>query len=272
MTNQEIDQLVFRGQRQSLLRFLVKSPLSSLSSFLCVVALLLILFTVLAHDYVMAGGTFCLFAVYVAAVARKHVKSFGRYRGTHFWDFLADEGISGRPVEAATARLIRTVARIQRLPRGLEMLPMRQAVRLIETYQLQQLELRRLNARSHEWRTLRRTLSEKLAQLRGIGEDHREGQNRLAEIDVQCESLHRLQQPIEDSCTRLELIVISVEKAVLSRQLRAEIGTLNEGVTGSDAPTEPAFEAQSLEEIERQIGREIETYLRLERETDEYLR
>ena len=66
--------------------------------------------------------------------------------------------------------------------------------------------------------------------------------------------------------------MISVQKAAQARQLHRELSNINARLPQKAEAIESAFEPESLEDIERQIGREIETYLRLERETEEHLR
>lgn len=109
-------------------------------------------------------------------------------------------------------------------------------------------------------------------QLRELGEDYPQGARNLEQINGDLAALGRVHGQIHASCTRLEAIVIGVQKAAQSRELRRELEGLSARVAPSSGALEPAFAAESLEDIERQIGREIETYLQLERETDEHLR
>ncbi len=111
-----------------------------------------------------------------------------------------------------------------------------------------------------------------MAQLQKLGEDYPQGARNLEQINTDLEALGKVHSQIHGSCTRLEVIVIGVQKSAQSHQLRSEIEGLNARVTRAAGTIEPAFEAESLEEIERQIGREIETYLQLERETETHLR
>ena len=76
------------------------------------------------------------------------------------------------------------------------------------------------------------------------------------------ETYGALETELKSSCTRLEAILIGLQRQIQERRRRRDLA----GVETQ------ANEAQSREEIERQIGREIETYLRLERETGEHLR
>ena len=147
-------------------------------------------------------------------------------------------------------------------------LPLPQAVRLLDAHQSQQQRLEIISFRLEELCLLRQTMHEKLAQLHNLGEDAPEAKRRLAELERDEAALQHIHNQISASCARLETIFTSVQHAHQVRQLKRELGELSQ-VAG--AHSDLALENDAFD-IERQIGREIETFLRLERETDEHLR
>lgn len=188
------------------------------------------------------------------------------------WEYLGRNQTFGAGLSEATRRLGNDVQKIYDGDPTGKLFPLRQSIRLVDTHSRQQQRLFIVENRLGELRNLQEALAGKMAQLQELGEDYPQGARNLKQINADLEALGRVHGQIRASCTRLEAIVIGVQKAVQSRQLRRELEGLSAHVAPSIGAIEPAFEAQSLEDIERQIGREIETYLRLERETEEHLR
>ena len=180
------------------------------------------------------------------------------------------------PLNSSTRELGYEVRKIYEIDRAGTIFPLPQAVRLIDTHRRQRERLHKVAARLIELQLLIETLEAKLKKLRELGEEHSQGAHKLQRLTEDFEVLLRDQMQIRSSCTRLEAIVLSAQEAAQARQLRQklrrDLDILGEPCDLSAEATKPAFEAESLEAIERQIGREIETYLQLERETEEHLR
>ena len=181
------------------------------------------------------------------------------------WNELRASGWPDLSVSDATKKLEgKILQHYFQDPRG-EILPIRQAMRLLETHHRQQTRFLAVTERLVELKMLR----EKIAQLRALGEEHLEAQNSLQRFERDLKSLESVQNALQASCHRLEAILISVEQTAQVRRLHAEISALS-------APQNGAIVAHSDHEdllgIERQIGREIETFLELERETDRHFR
>ena len=188
------------------------------------------------------------------------------------WEALGRNQTFGTQLSEPTRRLGNDIQKIYDGDPTGKLFPLRQSMQLVDTHSRQQQRLILVENRLGELRSLQESLAGKMAQLRELGEDYPQGARNLEQLNEDLEALRRVHGQIRASCTRLEAIVIGVQKAAQSRQLRRELEGLSARVAPVGGAVEPAFEAQSLEEIERQIGREIETYLQLERETDEHLR
>ncbi len=103
-----------------------------------------------------------------------------------------------------------------------------------------------------------------------MGDDNPQLERTLSQLDGDIEPLERNCESLRASCARLEAIVVSVEADARRRQLHREVGELTAGVSPQSSN---ALEvADEHLDLERQIGREIETFLALERETDAHLR
>ena len=185
-----------------------------------------------------------------------------------FWKLVRKQGLNGEPPTSDTRLLIDKIIQIQTASPESEVLPMRQAVKLVAAYERQAQRLEAINARLEQISVTRESLIHKIAQLQELGENHAPGLRSLEQTRANFEALQHVAREIQSSCERLEAITNTARKTARARQLHRELDRLSAPATS----TEPAFEAESLEDIERQIGREIETYLQLERETDEHLR
>lgn len=207
-----------------------------------------------------------VYALFVAPIG-------GAFRARHesyLWRYWRLQWFVG---EAGTSRAMRkiidAVIEVYDLPCGAELLSLPQSVKLVETYRQFQLTLRHLETRLAELKELRATLTQKLGQLRDLGERHQTGLAQLNAAEENYVTLTIHQQQAHASCSRLEEIVANVQRAAHSRQLHRELDQLHAPATPT---SEPIFESESLDGIGGQIGREIEIYLRLERETEERLR
>ncbi len=268
MTNEEITRILARVQRDA--QFAAFTPPA-----MCGVASTVFLGLSFVDNY-FYFITFPLLLVPVGAgammAATRRFKARESESARLIWQTLGETGIFGAALPKETRQLGGNVQAIYALdPKG-ELLPIRQAMRLVDTHRRQQERLQIVNARLGELRALREVLIHKIAQLQGLGENSPEGKRNLEQVNEDARALREVQLQILSSCYRLEMIAISVQKAAQGRRLHRELGELNANISRSNQLVEPAFEAESLDDIERQIGREIETYLQLERETEAHLR
>jgi hypothetical protein len=172
---------------------------------------------------------------------------------------------------APSANLVRDIASLYRSdPRG-EVLPLAQAVRLVDTHHKQQQRLDVLTARLGQLHIIGNALRQKTQQLRELGEKHEQGETRLQNLREDEAAIRVMCEQTEASCHRLEMILIEARKAQQMRQLHHEINALTQEKPLSSA-TLSSESHDALGDIERQITREVETFLRLERETDRHLR
>ena len=269
MTNEEIDQVIFRIERKTLLRSMLTTQIPGFAfvAFLTLGVLGLVLeqsftaFTVLFVPVIIS-----ILSLGMAA------QSHNRHKRARFWNCVRKSGFAGDEPTADTKLLIDKIVEIQTATPGNELLTLRQAVKLVATYQRQSQHLQAIKARLATLNSTYETVSKKIKQLQALGESHAAGLRNLEQTRADFHALQKVAREIQSSCDRLEAIVNNVKKTAKARQLHHELDQMSARVAPSSGAVEPAFAAESLEDIERQIGREIETYLQLERETDEHLR
>ena len=268
MTNAEIDQIIARHcLKACLLAFSVPSVSWAVTA---VTALGGLAFG--SVEFLELGASFAALSIYATYDANRSFKKRENYIARIIWEILGATQTFGTQLTRATRKLGSEVQKVYETDPAGELFPLRQAIRLVDTHRRQQERFTLVEARLQELRLLKEALSGKLAQLQELGEIYPEGARNLEQITDDMEVLRRVHGQIHSSCVRLEMIVISVQNAAQARQLRRELDGLSARVPRGDQAIEPAFEAESLDDIERQIGREIETYLQLERETEAHLR
>ena len=269
MTNEAIDAII---ERQQL-------ALERSATFTCAAlwfgSFALPFFMLFSLSLSWALLTFCVLAsvsLFSTKETIEEIKKRRNQRALLVWEQIGVKQVFGDALSVSTRQLGTEIQKIyQGEPSG-ELLPLRQSIRLLDTHNRQQQRLQIVENRLRELRALQENLQSKLAQLRELGENYPQGARNLEQIDGDLAALGRVHGQIRASCARLEAIVIGVQKVAHSRRLRADLDGLSAQLPRATQAVEPTFEAESLEEIERQIGREIETYLQLERETDEHLR
>ena len=269
MTNETMDAIIARAERKARDEAYLAPIGGAVMLGICSIAAL---FSEYAALFFPIAGVFALVGGIGFLTNSKDLREFQTHKAREIWKTLGRDHVFGTELSEDTRRLGNDIQKIYDGDSAGRLFPLRQSIRLIDTHNRQQQRLQIVENRLGELRALQENLSSKMAQLRDLGEDYPQGARNLEQINADLEALGRVHGQIRASCTRLEAIVIGVQKAVQSRQLRAELEGLSARVAPVGGAVEPAFEAESLEEIERQIGREIETYLRLERETDEHLR
>lgn len=263
MTNDEVDVLVAHAQRAH-----GAAPLTGARLFWCVAGIA----AVSAH---FGGIWFALFMVvvsggigFIARVAGKEANARWRHDfARRAWHFIAHDARAFHSDSTSTNSLKRRIGQIYESdPRG-NGFPLSQAVRLLDAHLRQQKRLARIEAHIHSLSQQREQLLLKLARLHELGEDNPTGRIRLERLSKDIFALEISAVGIQASCSRLEAIVVKIHQAEEVKKLHREINQLSNGDSLA-----PELQSEEANDIERQIGREIETFLRLERETDEHLR
>jgi len=174
-------------------------------------------------------------------------------------------------VNSVITTLVKDIASLYHADPSGEVLPLRQAIRLIDLHHKQQKRLEVVIARLGSLQYIAATLRDKTKQLRDLGESHEQGETRLQNLREDEAALDTMSEQIRASCHRIEMILIETRKAQQMRQLHQEISALTSDKSLSGM-TLAVDSDDALSDIERQITREVETFLRLERETDRHLR
>lgn len=191
-------------------------------------------------------------------------------RARSIWDEFRRSDAFGASESLKVRELTREIARVYEIdPQG-EVLPISQAVRLVLVWKQQQECLQLIIERLGQMRVLRETLLSKQRLLHDLN-DHNSGVERtIARLNDDIEPLDRSCDAFLASCARLEAMISSVEAQARRRQLHREIGQLTTQVI--PGPMDSLELSNEHLDLERQITREIETFLQLERETDAHLR
>lgn len=271
MTSEEIEQLLAKGEK-SLRREDLVAPV--LTWTFCAGSMVI---GVLFES--MEELLFAIFLVFVSlAVSSGHratARGLKTRRAQLLWEYLTRTAFAPR-FGASTSKLAREIGDLyQGDPRG-EVLPLSQSIRLVNTHHKQQARLQIVGARLRELEAIGVALRQTTEQLRDLGETLESGEARLQALRDDENALRTLSAQIEASCRRLELILIEARKAGQMQQLHREIGDLSLEAGNSSASSSSlsvsSVVPESLFDVERQIAREVETYLRLERDSDRHLR
>ena len=169
----------------------------------------------------------------------KGMEPYHRQKNIWLWE-SALKNLWGGVLMPSARNLWSAVRNIYVLDPAGELLPLPQAIRLLDIYRLSQAKFTTIKAR------LTNRPPSPGARDGAPGNFH---------------SPEAVYDELKNSLARLEAILSGVQFALQERRRHAP-GRVNCDV---------ALEAMSPEEIERQIGREIEIYSRLERETEEQL-
>ena len=266
MTEDEIRQLIRLCERK-LKRQLVALPLGAWGvALLCAPAILLGIWIELGF----VEAVFVFFGGLTSLHARDELRCFEKNRAQRIWKFLSQNGqlLTNQRATPSTKRLFASIAQLYfHDPQG-EILPLPQAIRLLDTHHKQQQRLMNLDARLADLGVTRARLQENLSRLHALGERSESGEQNLREFFVDEANLRELKRGVEASCARLELLLPGVERALQVRLLHREVSQLS----GARSQNQMALEANDSDEIARQITREIETYLKLERESEAHFR
>jgi len=267
MTNEEAEKLVSEATTRLRIDNISSSRMSAYGA-LCLLPLVL----VPGAGVLFAFGS-GLFAVtsalcYFAEISANPVSKKTDVAKT--WDIISTTEFSAPPLPNATLLLRNSISNLYQQDVGTQTFPLVQAIRLLDSHQRQQERLQIVEHRLNELNALSGGMRVRLAKLRELGEDVPEAQRKLDQIERDEAALENIAAQISASCARLEAIFTGVQHAHQVRQLKRELGELSQ-VAGSATGSDLALEGDAFD-IERQIGREIETFIRLERETDEHLR
>ncbi len=192
-------------------------------------------------------------------------------RALALWQEIWRIGVFGVTPPLKTAALLQEIGRVyERDPQG-EVFPIPQAIRLVLVWQQQQNRLAGLHEHLGQMQILRDTLLEKQQLLRELGDEDGRLERTLSQLEDDIDPLKQSCNALRASCARLETIITTVDAAARRRMLHREVGELTADFSLSQKKTALQMQDEHLD-VERQITREIETFLELERETDAHLR
>lgn len=217
------------------------------------------------------GGLLSLPALQTSSEAAKTWREFKRAPALRLWREITDRDLLIASPCEQTKKMARSIRGLYETDWRGEVLPLRQAARLLLIYDLQRRRLESIHERLNQLEVVRGQLRDRGERLQQLGDQTPLLSTSLDNLSSEIAGLERLGEEVFGSCHRLEDILLSVGRAVQVKQLHREIVDLTSVVSprtaealGSGAP--------EITDIERQIGREIETFLQLERETDAHLR
>lgn len=199
-------------------------------------------------------------------------KEVGTPRTLFGYGVRLSESQPSRPYRSAKS-LLEQISDVYELdPRG-EILPLKQALRLVDVWKTQRERLFRVEDNIEEMKRLRTQLLEKQKSLVALGDDSPALSPALASLDDDIGALEDSGEELRASCARLEALVSAAEAVAKRRQLHREIDELAQRVPAhEDSSTQVFDDSEDNLDLERQISREIETYLMLEAETNAHLR
>ncbi len=217
------------------------------------------------------GALLALPALHASREAAVLWREFKRAPALRLWRELIDRRwLLALPSEP-TEKLARSIRGLYETDWRGEVLPLPQAARLLLIYDLQRRRLAGIHERLNQLEVVREQLRERGARLQQLGDQTPLVSTSVSNLSNEIADLERLGEEIFASCHRLEDILVSVGRAVQVKQLHREIVDLTSVISPRTAES-LAKGAPEIIDIERQIGCEIETFLRLERETDAHLR
>ncbi len=268
MNSEEIEQLLVNSEKSIRLDILSMPVVGwSLSAGAALIGIY--------SSHVPEGLVFAVPLAFVALSASvDHLNRWNKlksHRAELIWRHLVKTIFKSR-FSGVTAILAEDIGFLYQVdPRG-EVLPLQQAVRLVDTHHKQQRRLAVVLERLAALHSIGAALREKTERLRALGEGHEQGETRLKTMREDETALDNMREQILASCHRLEMILIETQKAQQMRQLYSEINALTQEKPHSNSSEIAIAQGDSLIDIERQITREVETFLQLERETDRHMR
>jgi len=267
MTNDEANELIQEAAQRS-----KKKDVSNArdAGFAAICLLPFALLPTVGVAFAISSGICVLISVtchFAETSASSEIKQSDAWQ---IWDFITTRESFAPPLPSDTFLLKNSIAVLYQEDLQAQVFPLVQAIRLLDAHLRQQDRLAVVENRLNELNALSGAMRVRLAKLRELGEDVPEAQRKLDQIERDEAALENIAAQISASCARLEAIFTGVQHAHQVRQLKRELGELSQ-VAGSSSDSDLALDSDAFD-IERQIGREIETFIRLERETDEHLR
>jgi DNA repair exonuclease SbcCD ATPase subunit len=203
----------------------------------------------------------------------KFKRDLTKRRARTLWQQINENSAFGDNPSSQERELLKGIGRIyDRDPQG-ETLPLPQAIRLTLVWKQQQQRLQTIESHITEMQFARTTLQEKQNLLRELNDENSGLDRALARLDDDITPLGRSHNALRASCTRLEALIVEIDSTIRRRELHREADNITARLPSGNSTTTSSLEVSDEHlELERQIGREIETYLQLERETDAHLR
>lgn len=270
MNDEQIQRLLSKTQRRVWLRHL-RRPLVGWSVVSVSVVVGANLGFGFAENAAILGVLMALPALHASREAALLWREFKRAPALRLWRELIDRRLLLASPGEPTEKLARSIRGLYETDWRGEVLPLSQAARLLLIYDLQRRRLTGIHDRLNELEVVREQLRDRGQRLQQLGDQTPLVSTSVDNLSGEIAGLERLGEEIFASCHRLEDILVSVGRAVAVKQLHREIIDLTSVVSPRNAET-LASGAPEIIDIERQIGREIETFLQLERETDAHLR
>ncbi|MBW3636381.1 MAG: hypothetical protein KY445_07945 [Armatimonadetes bacterium] len=275
MINEEVEQIIRSSEDK--LRFQLKLEsfaLWILTSFFLVFGSIAQYFIAwYAGLLISAGIVFFAWALIATSQSRRRLTEFEQIetKTLELWQDISKSRVFGWPIRGAALEVRKQIEEIYSTDDGAVLLPLSHAIRLFDVHMRQMKRLKPVNSRLIHLYSLRQPLVVKTAQLQTLGKDYTKSQKEEW-LDSEIDALEGIRFEVESSCRRLEKLVEQIGQEAQSRQLHRELDELTAQLPHSTQSFEPSFAPESLQDLERQIGREIERYLQLERETEEHLR
>ncbi len=268
MTDEQIKRLLERTRR----RFCIRTwTLPALTWMMTVGTSLALVGADMAALAIVFGSCLALPSFTVSREASSRWREFNRAPAQRLWKELSELGALSPSSQLGTFPLDEALRSLYvEDPRG-EVLPIARAARLIVVYDAQQQRRSTILGRSRELNQVREQLMEKAARLQSLGDTSLAVPSSIREMAREIETLERIADDLAASCHRLETLVLEVHRAVQIKQLHREIAELKSSVS-PETTASAELVAPTFADLERQIAREIETFLLLERETDAHLR
>ncbi len=269
MNDHEIETIIQQAEKQ------VGSDSLTSARFMGVATAVPTPFLFLVHAPVVVIGTFWAVCWFVTGClwvdGRKVKRDLMKARAQTLWQEMERIGAFDEKSSLKQRQFLKDIARIyERDPQG-EILPLSQAIRLVLAWKQQQKRLNAIGAHLEQMRIARTTLQGKQKLLRELNDENVGVERALARLNDDIAPLERSYDILRASCTRLESLIVEVDASVRRRELHREVGELTARLSLGQKPEALELSSEHLD-IERQIGREIETYLQLERETNVQLR
>jgi hypothetical protein len=221
-----------------------------------------------------AGGFFAaVLGVPLALISHTFYLETKRPRASIIWsDFLRFYTDESGALSGHTHRFCERISTLYESDSSQLLLPFRHAARLLDTYHKQQARLTALNLRLEEVEALYQPLNARIEKLRELHETNEAGERTLRELRNEKRQLLALKNQIETSANNLEAILSTIENERKKRRLHQEVAVLaGRARISSDEEVTEGIVPDPVNELEEQITREIQTYLQLERDTDQRL-